>query len=150
KPTSSGIVNTIEAGAASALYTAIQRPIDGGRQLVNHLAGSEVLGQPKLFAQPLETEFGTAEWTAQQIGSGAGYAADVALLLGLSRLRPFRAAGNYASKTLDKPVLRALNTTGARAFAAGFALEGIGQPIHQDEMENFWNARLRNGLNGGV
>lgn len=141
---------SIRTGSQALLYAALQKPLEGAAQLINYLAHSEVISEPRIAAPPLQTEFGSSEWVVQQMGYGVGITCDLALLRGVGKLKPFSTGGAYVASTLEKNGIGWMNNRASRAFVGGFLFEGIGQSVHPDEMDNFWNARMRNGLNGGV
>ncbi len=66
------VLSLIKLTGQSFLHSAIQSPMDGITQLVNHVAEREILPDPKLFDAPKETQFGSKSWFAETIGSGFG------------------------------------------------------------------------------
>jgi hypothetical protein len=63
----------------AALHAAIQDPIDGLTQLVNHvshsISGHDILPELHLIDAPPPAKFGSAEWVAETVGTGIGYVA---------------------------------------------------------------------------
>jgi hypothetical protein len=59
-------INLLDLAAKSAVYSAVQQPLDGVTQLFGAKA-------PKLFDAPKQYEFNTPEWYASTIGHGAGF-----------------------------------------------------------------------------
>jgi hypothetical protein len=59
-------INLLDLAAKSAVYSAVQQPLDGVTQLFGAKA-------PQLFDAPKHYEFNTPEWYASTIGHGAGF-----------------------------------------------------------------------------
>lgn len=136
--------------AQSALYAGIQTPIDGITQLVNHTMDSEVLPSVQLIDAPQQTEFGSANWHAQQVGGAAGM------------LLPFLAVSKVTRGAMTKAGFSAESAMGARGLwnartglaiaesgISGFVYDAALKPVAPNE-GNFWQARLKHGLTGAA
>ncbi|MBX9691409.1 MAG: hypothetical protein K2Z81_03425 [Cyanobacteria bacterium] len=137
-----------DAFTTSMIDAGIQRPLNGLSQLVNHFAGREIFGDLELVNPPLDYEQGSAEWYSQQAGTGLGVAFDFLL----ARRAAGSANGLRGSIAAEGAMVTRpgfLKTAG-RGFLTGATYEGLFRPIHQDEMHQFWQARLRNAFVGGV
>jgi hypothetical protein len=127
---------------------AVEQPVNGVFQLVNHVTGTKLLPQIDLL-KPEPAEFGSFNWHLQQIGGAAGMAVPFLLLhKGVSsvgeRVLPEAARAFFTENStgqLMRPMLQ--------AGATGAAFEGILHPVSDDE-KNFGMARARNALVGGL
>jgi hypothetical protein len=134
----------------SCIYSAVQKPVDGASQLINRVAGRELVQPLHIAEEPMEVPVGSNLWISQQIGAGLGSAFDYAVLSKLTRIRPLSSIGSASTGLLQRANLSLLASQPVRLMAAGFAFEGIATPVHADETDGFWRARLRNATNGGV
>ncbi len=76
----------------SFAHTLIQGPIDGVREVVNTCSGKNIVPDIKLISKPEKAEYGSPEWNAQRLGSGAGIVSGLFILgniLSGRRRRPF-------------------------------------------------------------
>lgn len=64
-------------------HSLVQGPIDGVAEVVNTIAGKQVVPKVELVRSPEKAEIGTARWQAQKAGSGAGI---IACLFVIGRL----------------------------------------------------------------
>ncbi len=53
-------------------HSLIQGPIDGVREVVNKMSGTNIVPKIELIKPPERAEIATPEWEAQKWGSGAG------------------------------------------------------------------------------
>ncbi|MBC8000557.1 MAG: hypothetical protein IAF58_21590 [Leptolyngbya sp.] len=64
-------------------HSLVQGPIDGVTEVVNTVAGKQVIPKVEVVKRPERAEFGKAKWQAQQVGSGAGIVACLMVVAGL-------------------------------------------------------------------
>ena len=128
----------------SMAYTTVQRPYDGVSQLVNHLGGN--MKPKQLVEAPEAADVGSANWMAQQAGSGvAALAAILALHRGIGTISSSlgRTAGSVA---LTESALTGKVT--AKSLAASGALyEGLTSTSSEN---NFWKDRAVDAGIGGL
>ncbi len=67
-----GVGDILGDAVHSALYTAIQEPISGVTQIVDEFAGTKYLPKVQFIGAPVQAQFGSADWHAQQVGSAVG------------------------------------------------------------------------------
>lgn len=67
-----GVTDILGDAVHSALYTAIQEPVSGVTQIVDEFAGTKMLPKVQFIDAPVQAQFGTADWHAQQVGSAVG------------------------------------------------------------------------------
>jgi hypothetical protein len=67
-----GVTDILGDAVHSALYTAIQEPVSGVTQIVDEFAGTKMLPKVQFIDAPVQAQFGTTDWHAQQIGSAVG------------------------------------------------------------------------------
>lgn len=126
----------------SLKYTAIQQPLDGISQAVNHFGGN--IAKHNLVEAPDVAEVGSSQWIAQQAGAGVAKLGGVLLL---HRGMSFAGAAIGARATtvaLGESVATGRVTAGSLA-AAGGLYEGL----VTKSGENFWTDRLTNAGIGG-
>ncbi|MBX9696001.1 MAG: hypothetical protein K2Z81_26680 [Cyanobacteria bacterium] len=143
-----------EENCAGALFrsfgeAAIQTPIAGVTQLANRLIDpltgrEDSIPELRLIEPAYKCESGTTEWYFQQAGYGLGYAADLAILARVTKGR-VPASGFKSAGTLSMRGRAAVSN-----FVLGASYEGIFRPVHEDEADQFWFARLRNATTGGA
>ncbi len=126
----------------SLKYTAIQQPLDGISQAVNHFGGN--IAKHNLVDAPDVAEVGSSQWIAQQAGAGVAKLGGVLLL---HRGMSFAGAAIGARATtvaLGESVATGRVTVGSLATAGGL-YEGL----VTKSGENFWTDRLTNAGIGG-
>lgn len=155
--------NKVEATSENLVrsfgFAALQSPIDGATQLVNHISGRKWLPHLQIIDAPKQAEYASSEWFAQQIGGGAGIAADF-LLLGAAGRGFIRTGGRLAESlglasaisgtriaNLGCSLIPRSQVT--KAVIAGAAYEGILLPVRPDEGD-FWRARFNNSIVGAA
>ncbi len=145
----------LKLAGESFLHAAVQQPIDGVTQLVNHVAGKEILPDAKLFAAPKQAKFGTAEWTAETVGSGLGTALPYLLVECATRGLMARTGSLVESAALARTVgasaegvEAASNLLGTLRFvapaakmAANGAIFGLVMSPSSDNGKGFWHER---------
>ncbi|MBX9695801.1 MAG: hypothetical protein K2Z81_25675, partial [Cyanobacteria bacterium] len=145
-------MNVADVFFRSIIDGAVQSPVTGITQLGNKAIGTftgkdDFIPELRLVEPPYQFKSGTPEWYVQQVGYGVGSAIDLAVILSLTR---GRAPNGVMLKEGSKFFSKQEGRTALRNFAVGFGYEGITRPIHEDEMDNFWTARLRNATVGGA
>jgi hypothetical protein len=152
-------LNLVDIADRSFLYSAIQQPISGVSQLVNHVAGGEVLPEVKLVAPPPEAKFGTAEWWASTIGMGAGMAVPfmmtdgaVGLATGIGKAESLPLAARFirpmSMAVEDLPLATRMASMGGRAALSGSIYGLVFTPSREDG--DFWTQRGINSLTTGL
>jgi hypothetical protein len=107
--------SSIKLGAEAFLQAAVQQPLDGLTQLVNHVADKNILPDPQLFKAPKQAEFGSGGWLAETIGSGLG-AAIPYLAVEVATRGALGKAGSMAEGTA---LTRAISMSAEEAATAG-------------------------------
>ncbi|MBI4532722.1 MAG: hypothetical protein HY711_02150, partial [Candidatus Melainabacteria bacterium] len=132
----------------SFAYSAIQSPVNGLVQLVG---GDKYLPQVQFMEAPKPTEFACPNWYAQQLGGGLGMTIPFLLTRGITR-----GVARLAHPALSAEKFALLaNTTNrsgylvAEAALSGALYDGLLRPISTEE-GNFWTARLKNAVVGGI
>ncbi len=140
----------------SFCYSALQSPLSGAAQLIDHATadvgslvgldgGTKLLPNVQFMSAPRETVFGSSEWHAQQLGSAAGLAADLVAFSLLTRRAP--RAGD--TERLTQTELTALSRKEIYKTAlTGVVLGGVFTPVK--EGDNFWQARGNNAVVQGL
>jgi hypothetical protein len=128
----------------SLKYSTVQKPYDGVSQLVNELGGD--IKPRQLVEAPEAADVGSANWMAQQAGSG------LAVLGGILALhKGIGAVSSSFGKTAATVALTESAVTGritARSLAASGALyEGL---TASSSADNFWKDRAINAGVGGL
>src|SRR3982750_70076 len=67
-----GVTDILGDAVHSALYTALQEPVSGVTQIVDEFTGTKLLPKVQFLDAPVQAQFGTADWHAQQVGSAVG------------------------------------------------------------------------------
>src|SRR4051812_43533736 len=70
-PIDEGALNLVNICVQSAVRAGAQEPLTAGAQVINHLAGHEVLAAPQWF-EATNAQLGTKAWFAETIGTGLG------------------------------------------------------------------------------
>jgi len=132
--------NVLEEFGRSAAFSGVQAPIDGMSQLANKVAGSKIIPDFQIISAPMQAEFGSTNWHAQQIGGAVGM------------LAPFLAV-NKGVGAFMKPASAAeamsLRFKITQAAASGFFYDGVMRSV-PDEERNFWLARLKHASVGAA
>lgn len=139
----------------SFCYSALQSPMSGAAQLIDHASadiagvfgcsGTSLLPKVQFMAAPKEAAFGTKEWHAQQVGSAAGLAAD---LIGVSLLMHRGPQVNDIEKIGKAEFSAFARKEIGKGALTGALLGGVFTPVRSDE--NFWQARGSNALTQGL
>lgn len=139
-----------EAGYA-AVYSAVQAPVVGIAQIVDHATGSKIADAVSVLPAPPEEKFGTARWHAQQIGTAAGIVVPFALTRGAMKSTGLTVASRaeLALASSGRLMSRANAAVVADGALTGFAMDFLMTPV-RDEEGSFWKARVNNGLTGAA
>ncbi len=148
---SEGLVDLVKEGAHSALYSAIQSPLDGVTQMADRVLNTSIMPSVQLIEAPTQSEFGSATWHAQQVGGAVGmilpYMAAAKVTHGA-----FAEAGLKAESAMGMGNMSLLSKGGAIAVAegatSGFLYEFAGRA--SDPQADFWSSRLKHGAVGGL
>lgn len=150
----------ILAFGLSNVDTLLQRPVNGVVQLLNQGLGEGTLPELKLLPKSPEYEAGSAEWYFAQLGTTTAVIGELFLLraagrgiaskVGLTSLGTKLGLVEPLLGGTSKQVVYGMRWQAAENLALGMAYEGIFRPVHQDEMHEFWSARLKNATSGGM
>ncbi len=132
----------------SALHAAIQEPIDGVTQLANHISKPLTgcsLPTLHLIDEPPPAQKGSAEWYAENIGTGIGRATDYIVLgTALSAVGVAGMAGGAVGAMFESEGAATVAAAAARAATTG-AIYGFGLIPATDD-SHFWKQRTVDGL----
>lgn len=128
----------------SMMHAAIQSPIEGAAQLIDHVLDTEIAKRVKFMEDPKPQAFCSPGWAAQQFGSAIGF------------ILPFMLV-NKAVRRCYLPDFDDLAKAGkltprlivADAAATGFTYDSLLRPVKPEE-GSFWRARLNNGVAGAL
>jgi hypothetical protein len=147
--------SAIKLGVEALLHAAVQQPLDGATQLVNHVASRDILPDPQLFAAPKPASFGSLAWYCETAGSGLGMILPYLLVKGASRSVLAKANGLAEGTTLMSTLKmsaeeaatagKLARTVRLSAPAAKMALDGglygLVLTPSDDPSKNFWGQR---------
>ena len=142
--------SAIKLGLEAFLHAAVQQPLDGVTQLVNHVASRDILPDPQLFAAPKQASFGSLGWYCETAGSGLGMILPYLLVERASR--GVLAKAGLAEVTTLKMSAEEAATTGKLASALRFSapaakmaldggLYGLVLTPSADPSKGFWGQR---------
>ncbi len=152
-------LNLAELSGKSFVYSALQAPVDGLTEVVNHITASKILPRLKLVEPPEQQPFASKEWLATTIGSGFGMVAPFLLVKGssakaltqLGRMGETSEIGAALVRTISlsqaeaTSVSRLANTVRFVAPSAKMALDGAiyGSLLtpNSDSSKGFWEQR---------
>jgi len=123
----------------SAAYAAIQEPVKGVSQLVDHIAGTNLEKNLTFMAQP-SGGGGTGDWIAQQLGAGVGMILPYMLVRG-----GVKGVMGESAKTATT-----LGMSLKEAGMTGFAYQALLKPTEGNPDNNFWVSRGLNGVAGAA
>lgn len=118
-------------GAYSALYSALQVPIKGAAQTIDHVAGTKLLPNVEFMTEPKPQQFGSAQWLSQTIGGAVGFVLPFSVVS--SRLRAICPAPAAAMAATEGRI--------AHAAATGFTYDALFKPV-DTEGKSFWRTRF--------
>jgi len=126
----------------SAAYAAVQEPLKGVSQLVDHLAGTN-LEKSVTFMDKPQGGSGTGDWMAQQLGGAAGM------------LLPFMLARGGVRSVMGESLkgtetAATLGMSLKEAGLTGFTYDALLRPADENSKTNFWAQRGLNGVSGAA
>ncbi len=130
----------------SLMYSAIQNPVNGTVQLIDHLTASHLLNKVQFIDKPQEAKFNTKQWYAQTLGQGVGTVADlIPLAFGVKGLITSETTAATTGLIADNSALGlSLKESAVTGALYGGILEpsnGNGHNFYLNRMENsFTNA----------
>jgi len=128
----------------SAAYAAVQEPIKGVSQIVDHIAGTKLADSTiaNLISAP-EKGSGTADWMAQNLGGAAGMLVPFLLVRGGARgLMGESLKGTQTAATLGMSL--------KEAGLTGFIYDSVLKPTDANATGNFWVNRGLSGVSGAA
>ncbi|MBZ0185364.1 MAG: hypothetical protein K8F91_03855, partial [Candidatus Obscuribacterales bacterium] len=143
--------------ARSFAYMGVQEPVNGLGQLVGKVSGQDVLPHIQFIAPVKQSEFGSANWHAEQVGAGLGIAMDFLILkkgMGKAALASRGLVGTQSLKFVSAALPRsiagnpmAMHTVSS--IGAGLAFEGVFRPVDESK-GSFIGQRIKHAVEGGV
>lgn len=134
--------NPLEQFGRSFAYSAIQTPINGIADTVDHLAGTHILPNVQFIDAPAPEKTFSVGWHAEQLGSALGMLVPYLAThkaLGATGLNAFS-----AEKASTEMLL-------ARSATSGFIMDGFLKPGDPNaEGANYWMGRAGNGIVGAA
>jgi hypothetical protein len=126
----------------SAVYAALQEPVKGVSQLVDHVAGTNLEQKVTIMSKP-EGGSGTGDWMAQQLGGAAGM------------LVPFLLVKSGVGAVMGESIkgtegIASLGMSLKEAGLTGFAYDSLLKPTDANATNNFWVARGLSGVAGAA
>jgi hypothetical protein len=156
--------SAIKLGVEALLHAAVQQPLDGATQLVNHVAARDILPDPQLFAAPKQASFGSLAWYCETAGSGLGMILPYLIVKGTSTSVLAKAKGLAEGTTL-MPTLKMSTeeaaTAGKLASAVRFSapaakmaldggLYGLVLTPSDEPSKTFWGQRGRAAASSAI
>ncbi len=142
---SSGLSAFTSNAIDSFQYTLVQAPLNGASQLIDHVAGTDLLPKVQIFQAPQHAETGSAAWLGQVVGGTAGAAAP---FIAMHKLVGPGAAGRL-EMTAEYGLSRTALPSISKSVLTGALYSGILTPVGEGEGD-FWTARLRHAAVGGA
>ncbi len=134
--------NPLEQFGRSFAYSALQTPINGIADTVDHLAGTHILPNVQFIDAPAPQKPFSAGWHAEQLGSALGMLVPFIAThkaLGATGLNAFSAENASTQMLL------------ARSATSGFVLDGLLRPGDPNAQgANYWLGRAGNGVIGAA
>ncbi|MBS1956340.1 MAG: hypothetical protein JST89_19290 [Cyanobacteria bacterium SZAS-4] len=133
----------------SAAYSAVQEPINGITQIADAVFHTKLLPQVQFISAPEQTQFGSANWHAQQVGGAVGM-----LLPFLAVGKGVRGLTGSASAAeaglLSQPSM--IGLTVKEAALTGFTYDALLKPSEYKEgsLASFLGSRALNGATGAA
>lgn len=141
-------VDLLACAGRAAAYSMVQSPLDGAAQLLDKTTGSKFLPSLHLMDAPSETQFASAKWHAQQIGSAAGMALPFLILhkgvSNFSRSALELTLGGASARHLGKSAGKSIIDSALTGAAYG----GIFTPVSSDD--DFYKARWKESAIGAA
>lgn len=130
-------------GGHAALHSAIQAPITGLTELVDHTFDSNLSAHTKILSTPSRAD-SVAEAIAQQVGSLVGTIAPLLLVH-----KGVRGVGNRCFGSIESSLPPARRLLG-EAAATGAVFEGVFRPDEKSDTNTFAQHRFANAINGAA
>ena len=148
EPAAAAVANPQESGlgafgshtASSLRYNLLQAPAEATVQLIDHVAGKELLPHVNWYAAPGPDKVGSAAWVGDMVGGMA--AAAVPLIIFHKVVGPGAATAleRQADYGLGRQALPGLG----KAAAAGALYGGVLTPTRATDSKDFWQERAAN------
>lgn len=168
-PQSNVITESARQGLYSAAYSGMQAPVSAIAQVVDRTAGTSIEKTVGIMPAPEPSEFGTAQWHAQQIGGAAGMLVPFMLVAkgtraGAAKLLGPEVAANASGQAFFSSRNGRLIAEGA---VAGFVYDSALRPVSQQEVlharesqnnhdsgpvtaAEFWSIKAKHGISGAA
>lgn len=112
-------LNLAELSGKSFVYSALQGPVDGLTEVVNHVTASKILPRLKLVEPPEQQPFGSKEWLATTVGSGFGMVAPFLLVKGSSAKALTQLGRLGETSEIGAALVRTISLSQAEATSVG-------------------------------
>lgn len=133
----------------SAAYSAVQEPINGLTQIADAVFHTKLLPNVQFISAPEQTQFGSANWHAQQVGGAAGMLLPF-LLVGKGVKGLTGSATAVESGLLSQRSM--IGLTVKEAALTGFTYDAFLKPSEYKEgsLTSFLGSRALNGATGAA
>jgi hypothetical protein len=112
-------LSLIKLAGQSLLNSAIQEPLEGAAQLINHVVHKKIVPTIHLVKAPQQAEFGSKAWLAQSIGSGLGMVLPFLLTEKATGMTFEKVGGLAETLPLARSIIRPLAMSAEEAAEAG-------------------------------
>lgn len=131
----------------SAAYAGGQTPVSGAAQLFDKAAGTESCASLQFVDAPVEREFLSSRWHAQQIGATVGMIVPFLLVH-----KAVNGVGNAMLGKAEAGLGSTLFTRRAVGESAltGAIMEGVFRPVNTELQPDFLRSRFENAVTGAV
>jgi len=126
----------------AAAYAALQEPVKGVSQLIDHVVGTSLERKSTFMSKP-EGGSGTGDWMAQQLGGAAGMLLPFMLVKGGVK-------GVLGESIKGTETAATLGMSLKEAGLTGFAYDCLLKPTDANASNNFWVARGLSGVAGAA
>lgn len=133
----------------SAAYSAVQEPINGLTQIADAVLHTKLLPNVQFISAPEQTQFGSANWHAQQVGGAAGMLLPFLLVgkgvKGLTGSATAAEAGLLSQRSM-------IGLTVKEAALTGFTYDALLKPSQYKDgsLTSFLGSRALNGATGAA
>ncbi len=147
---SANLMNFVGEGARSALYSAVQSPLDGLSQMVDVALDTSIMPTVQLIDAPAPSEFGSARWHAQQIGGAVGMV--LPFMVAAKATRAAFAQTGLKTRSAAGSILlsKSCGTAVAEGAISGGLYEFFVRTSDQTHGHSFWMSRLKHGVVGAL
>ena len=115
----------LKTAGRAFLHSAFQDPLDGVSQLVNHVAGHQLIPGIHFVDAPAQAKFGSSDWFAETIGSGFGMIVPYLAVEGATNVTLGR-LGTIAEKVpMGADLLKTMNMSAEEAASAGWLADSV-------------------------